>query len=232
MFKFKQFTIKQERCAMKVGTDGCLLGSWADVSHCRRILDIGTGSGLIAIMCAQRSNAYITGLEIDCEAAAQAADNAACSPWRERIEIINCDALSYSSTETFDAIVSNPPFFSSSLKCPDKARTHARHDDTLSCQSLIAKASELLSKGGTLSVVIPNDVLDVWCDEALFKGLSARRITRVHTLPHKAAKRALIEFVKGAHPLPVVNDFILESTSGCYSPEACDLLRDFYLKIE
>lgn len=232
MFQFKQFTIRQERCAMKVGTDGCLLGSWADVSQCSRILDIGTGSGLIAIMCAQRSDATIVGIEIDSEAAAQAAENVALSPWSNRIEIINCDALTYNCTELFDAIVSNPPFFSSSLKCPDKARTCARHDDTLSCPSLLGKASELLRPGGTLSVVLPHDVLDTWCDEALFKGLSARRITRVHTLPHKAAKRVLIEFVKGAHPLPAVDDFILESTPGCYSPEACELLRDFYLKIK
>lgn len=232
MFKFKQFTIEQDRCAMKVGTDGCLLGSWTDITHCRRILDIGTGSGLIAIMCAQRSNAFVTGLEIDNAAATQAAENAAHSPWSNRIAIVNCDALSYSCSEPFDAIVSNPPFFSSSLKCPDKARTFARHDDSLSCPSLLAKASELLCDSGTLSVVVPYDVLNTWCDEALFKGLSPRRITRVHTLPHKAAKRVLIEFVKEAHPLPTIEDFILESTPGCYSPEACDLLRDFYLKIE
>ena len=232
MFQFKQFTIRQERCAMKVGTDGCLLGSWADVSQCKRILDIGTGSGLVAIMCAQRSNAAIIGVEIDSEAAAQAAENVAHSPWSNRIDIINCDALEYSSAEPFDAIVSNPPFFSSSLKCPDKARTFARHDDSLSCSSLLKKASELLCTGGTLSVVLPHDVLDAWCDEALFKGLSARRITRVRTLPHKAAKRVLIEFVKGAHPLPTVNDFTLEETPGSYSPEACELLRDFYLKIK
>ena len=100
---------------MKVGTDGCLLGSWADVSQCKRILDIGTGSGLVAIMCAQRSSAAIIGDEIDSEAAAQAAENVAHSPWSNRIEIINCDALEYSSAEPFDAIVSNPPFFSSSL---------------------------------------------------------------------------------------------------------------------
>lgn len=232
MFQFKQFTIEQERCAMKVGTDGCLLGSWADISHCRRILDIGTGSGLIAIMCAQRSNAAVTGVEIDSDAAAQANENAARSPWSERIEIINCDALSYVSKEPFDAIVSNPPFFNSSLKCPDTARTFARHDDSLSCPSLIGKASELLCARGTLSVIVPHDLMDTWCNEGLFKGLSPRRITRVHTLPHKAAKRVLIEFVKGAHALPHIDDFTLESTPGNYSEEARKLLKDFYLKIE
>lgn len=231
MFRFKQFTIEQERCAMKVGTDGCLLGSWADVSQVRRLLDIGTGTGLVAIMCAQRCDAQITGLEIDGEAAAQAAENAARSPWASRITIINGDALSYTADEPFDAIVSNPPFFSSSLKCPDKARTRARHDDTLSCPALLKKSAELLHHGGTLSVIIPFDALGLWCNEALFKGLSPRRITHVSTLPHKSAKRALIEFVKGAHPAPAIETLTLESSPGCYSPQAVALLRDFYLKI-
>lgn len=232
MFKFKQFTIEQEHCAMKVGTDGCLLGGWADVSQARRLLDIGTGTGLVAIMCAQRCDAQITALEIDSEAAFQAAENAARSPWSERLTIINCDALSYTADEPFDAIVSNPPFFSSSLKSPDKARTCARHDDTLSCPALLRKSAELLRHGGTLSVIIPFDALGQWCNEALFKGLSPRRITHVRTLPHKSAKRALIEFVKGAHPAPTIEIFTLESSPGCYSPQAVELLRDFYLKIE
>lgn len=232
MFKFKQFTINQERCAMKVGTDGCLLGSWVDLSHTRRLLDIGTGSGLIAIMCAQRCDAQITALEIDSDAAAQAVENSNNSPWGNRIDIINCDALSYNSNELFDTIVSNPPFFNSSLKCPDKARTFARHDDSLSHQDLFKKSAELLIDGGTLSVVIPNNLLDTWCNEALYKGLSTRRITHVHTLAHKPAKRVLIEFVKGAFTTPAINDFILESSPGCYSEEARELLRDFYLKID
>ncbi len=217
---------------MKVGTDGCLLGSWADVSHARRLLDIGTGTGLVAIMCAQRSAAQIIGLEIDSEAAAQAAENASRSPWSSRISIVSGDALSYTTDEPFDAIVSNPPFFSSSLKCPDKARTYARHDDTLSCPALLRKSAELLRHEGTLSVIIPFDALEQWCSEALFKGLSPRRITHVSTLPHKRAKRALVEFVKGAHPTPAIEIFTLESSPGCYSPQAVALLRDFYLKIK
>lgn len=231
MFKFKQFTIEQEHCAMKVGTDGCLLGSWVDISHSRRLLDIGTGTGLVAIMCAQRCNAQIVGLEIDCEAARQATENASHSPWSNRISIINSDALTYTTDEPFDTIVSNPPFFSSSLKCPDKARTCARHDDTLSCPALLKKAVELLRDGGTLSVIIPFDTLEQWCSEALFKGLSPRRILEVSTLPHKPPKRALVEFVKGAHPTPTRETFTLETEPGCYSVQAVNLLRDFYLKI-
>ena len=231
MFKFKQFTIKQERCAMKVGTDGCLLGAWADIAGSKHILDIGCGSGLIAIMAAQRSGARITAVEIDKEAAAQARENADASPWKERIEIVNADILGYRSSQPFDAIVSNPPFFIGSLKCPDAARTTARHDSTLPCGALMQCAKELLADGGTLSVVIPADICGLWCDEALFKGLSARRILRVRTLPHKQPKRVLVEFIKGVHTQPEIKDFVLEDSPGQYSSEAKELLRDFYIKI-
>ena len=232
MFRFKQFTIEQEHCAMKVGTDGTLLGAWADISHSERILDIGCGSGLIAIMAAQRSNADVIGIEIDCDAAHQAQKNVMQCAWSDRIEIINCDIQKYHSDRLFDAIVSNPPFFKNSLKCPDNSRTTARHDDTLPCHTLMQCAKNLLADRGTLSVVIPSEMLGSWCDEALFKGLSARRITHVRTLPHKPSKRVLIEFVKGAHAKPVITEFILENTPGNYSQEAKELLRDFYIKIE
>ena len=231
MFKFKRFTIEQERCAMKVGTDGCLLGAWANIGNCKRILDIGCGSGLISIMAAQRSAANITGVEIDCEAAIQARVNVERSPWKERIEIINEDILKFQSAELFDAIVSNPPFFMSSLKCPDNARSLARHDASLPCSALMQCAKELLCDGGTLSVIIPADICELWCNEALFKGLSAQRITYVRTLPHKQPKRVLIEFIKGVNTKPAIADFILENKPGEYSEEAIELLRDFYIKI-
>lgn len=230
-FTFKQFTIEQDMCAMKVGTDGCLIGAWADFAGCQRVLDVGCGSGLIAIMAAQRSDAHITGVEIDADAARQARSNADNSPWGARIEIVNSDFLSYITRERFDAIVSNPPFFKNSLKCPEERRNAARHDTTLPCASMLRHAASLLVEGGTLSVVIPSDMLAEWCDEALFKGLSPRRIARVHTLPHKQAKRVLLELVKGAHPVPDVTDLILEDRPGEYSKEAKLLMQDFYLKI-
>ena len=232
MFRFKQFTIRQDNCAMKVGTDGCLLGAWANLPKEGNILDIGCGSGLLSIMAAQRSNAKITGIEIDSGAAKQAFENVSESPWSNRIEIINCDIIDYNGEDIFDAIISNPPFFQNSLKCPDKARTAARHDDSLSCNELMQCAKRLLVPGGTLSIVIPRDLLNTWCDEALFKGLLPRRITDVRTLPHKQAKRSLVEFVKGVHSIPETSEMTLEEKPGIYSIEAKRLLRDFYLKIE
>ena len=230
-FTFKHFRINQDRCAMKVGTDGCLLGAWADISNSKRILDVGCGSGLIAIMVAQRSNATVTGIEIDPDAAAQASENVSNSPWNDRVEIICCDASNYNSDEKFDAIISNPPFFSNSLRCPAKERTLARHNDTLSATNMFTLAKSLLADNGTLSVVIPCDTLQEWSDEALFKGFSIQRMTTVRTLPHKPAKRALVEFTKGTCHKPVNNEFTLEEKPGIYSMDTKKLLQEFYLKL-
>ena len=128
---------------MKVGTDGCLLGGWFDCSQSRRILDVGTGSGLIAIMAAQRCNAMVTGIEIDNEAALQAKDNVKNSPWCDRVEIIKKDLLEYVPEELFDTIVSNPPYFVNSMKCDDASRTLARHSDSLGSEEFFACASIL-----------------------------------------------------------------------------------------
>lgn len=217
---------------MKVGTDGCLLGAWSDVSESKKVLDIGCGSGLISIMIAQRCNAQITGVEIDPEAAKQAKENAESSPWSNRIEITNKDINIYTTEKKFDTIVSNPPFFSDSLKCPGKERSFARHDETLTCGNLMECVSRMLTNDGKFSIVIPSDYLQKWCDEALFKGLSATRITFVRTLPHKPAKRVLVEFTKRACVKAETTELILEEEPGKYSEKACILLRDFYLKIE
>ena len=232
-FKFKKFTIEQDGCAMKVGTDGCLLGAWFDTDNCRRILDIGTGTGLISIMAAQRCpDAYITGIEIDPTATERAKENAQKSPWSERIEITNCDINIFKAAEQFDCIVSNPPYFSNSLKCDDEQRSLARHNDALTPASFFEQAARLLTKEGKISIIIPCEVSDEWELQATFKGFSAQRITYVRTTPRKAAKRVLIEFRRGACTNPQTFELILESAPGEYSPQAKELLRDFYLKIE
>lgn len=230
-FKFKKFTIEQDDCAMKVGTDGCLLGAWFDVENSKNILDIGAGTGLISIMAAQRSKAAITGVEIDAAAAKKAAENASRSPWSERIKIINSDIQSCHFEAPFDTIVSNPPFFTNSLKCDDNSRTLARHTDNLSPSTLFSCAQRLLTSNGKLSLIIPADSLNNWQSEALYKGFSLHRTTYVKTTPKKQAKRVLVEFRKKATILPLENTLILESTPGMYSPEATALLQDFYLKL-
>lgn len=216
---------------MKVGTDGCLLGGWFDVSCSKRILDIGCGSGLISIMAAQRCNAIITGVEIDGGAAKQARANVSNCPWSNRIRIVEVDILQYSPVEKYDTIVCNPPYFVNSLKCGTESRTLARHSDTLSCEKFFAKAGELLAPDGKVSIVIPCDIFSEWKDAAAIKGFTPSRITYIKTTPHKMPKRVLVEFVRAYTAETTVTTLVLEEERGVYSKDAQVILRDFYLKI-
>lgn len=230
-FKFKQFTIEQNDCAMKVGTDGCLLGGWFNCGESKRILDIGCGTGLIAIMAAQRSDATITGVEIDSKAAMQARINADNSPWGKRIEIINCDLLEYNDNTRYDNIVSNPPYFINSLKCDNSSRTLARHSDSLDCKVFFKKCVDLLDNDGRVSIVIPCDIMEEWEAAAIEQNLYPTRITLIKTTPKKSPKRALIEFAFTPDDEIAKSTLILESTPGEYSNEAKEILGSFYLKL-
>lgn len=142
-FKFKQFTVYHDKCAMKVGTDGVLLGAWCDVAGARRVLDVGTGTGLIALMIAQRSEARITALDVDAAAVEQARENCSASPWAERIDVEQADFCSYRPDALFDCIVSNPPYFVEDVHCPDKQRNMARHTAGLTFSSLLERVGAL-----------------------------------------------------------------------------------------
>lgn len=231
-FKFKQFTIFQDGCAMKVGTDGCLLGGWFDCSESREILDIGCGSGLISLMAAQRSSANITGVEIDSDASLQATENVKNSQWAERVGIVNCDLLSFKSEKLYDTIVSNPPYFVNSLKCDDSSRTLARHSDSLGSMEFFAKCASLSTDDAKVSIIIPCDIMDEWQSSAKANGFAARHVTFVKTTPRKQPKRVMLEFTKHACDTPITDTLILESSPGEYSEEAKKILRDFYLKID
>ena len=232
-FKFKQFTIVQDGCAMKVGTDGCLLGGWFNCAGSRNVLDIGCGSGLIAIMAAQRCNAQITGIEIDRNASLQARENVAASPWAGRIEIINSDFLEYENDEKrFDTIVCNPPYFVNSLKCDKSSRTLARHSDSLNCNDFFAKCAEVSTADSTVSIIIPCDIAEEWQSAAEKNGFNASRITYIKTTPKKDPKRVLMEFARNGAEKAVENTLVFENGRGEYSEETKEILRDFYLKIE
>ena len=153
-FRFKQFTVWHDRCAMKVGTDAVLLGSWVNVDGAKRLLDIGCGCGLIALMVAQRCEGQVVAIEIDSEASSQAAENVSRSPWSERMEVINADIRTFVDDEGFDVIFSNPPYFMESLKCPDRKRSDARHTDSLSFDDLMRSASSLLKQTGIETVSV------------------------------------------------------------------------------
>lgn len=158
-FQFKQFTVRHDKCAMKVGTDGVLLGAWAPVQNAKYILDVGAGSGLISLQLAQRNPwASITSIEIDPAAAAQAKENIQSSPWSDRMEVICSDFRDYHAENKFDLIVSNPPYFVDALKCPDNQRCMARHTSELNYELLFGHSTHLLSEQGIISVIIPSEV--------------------------------------------------------------------------
>lgn len=231
-FQFKQFTIYHDQCAMKVGTDGTLLGAWTPVEAAHRILDIGTGSGLIALMLAQRSpSARITGIDIDEAAIRQARSNAAASPWGQRIEMVCKDICRLGARQgRYDVVVSNPPYFVERVACPDAARHAARHTDSLSFEQLLLVVDNLLTEDGTFSVVLPADACNEFLATALHHQLYLHHQTWVHTRPAKPAKRVLMTFVR--HPVATQTDLlIIESEAGVYSPEFIRLLKDFYIRL-
>ena len=229
-FEFKQFTIHQECCAMKVGTDGTLLGAWASVpTGICRILDIGTGTGLIALMMAQRyPEAEVTGIDMDREAVSQAMANAVASPFSHRVQITQADIADF-SVEPFDAIVCNPPYFVDSLVCPDSARTLARHTSSLPYKTLMQSVKRLLKDDGLFSVIIPVDCRSQLLSEAALAGLVLSKECAIKTTPKKTPKRCLMEFRK--QPVAFVNTSteVLETDNGQRSVWYHHITKDFYL---
>ncbi len=231
MFRFKEFELQDDLCAMKVGTDGVLLGAWADLRGGRRVLDMGTGSGLIALMAAQRvPTAEVVAIDIDHGAARQARANVAASPWSSRIEVLEADVREFNSERRFSHIVSNPPFFVDSLHSPNGARTVARHTTSLTFDDIVAAACRLLDDGGVLSLILPTDVASDM-RYAAFGRLWLCRQTDVATREGDAPKRTLMEFVMSPSPLmPRVDSLLIHSSSGGYSEAYRRLVEEFYLK--
>jgi tRNA1Val (adenine37-N6)-methyltransferase len=228
-FRFKRFMVNQEDCAMKVGTDGVLLGAWADVRPGCSVLDIGTGTGLVALMAAQRGAGRVTAIEIDTAAAAQAARNAAGSEWPDRIEVVAVDIADYKSDTLFDRILSNPPYFRDSLRSPDTGRNTARHNDTLSYETLVKCSASLLAPGGLLCVVLPYDAVDEFMRHAQLAGLCLARRTDVVTAPGREPKRSLLAF--GTEYVQSVTDVLsMRDDDGNESVRYVELVKDFYLK--
>lgn len=229
-FSFKQFTVYHDRCAMKVGTDGVLLGAWADVSDSKHILDVGTGTGLISLMLAQRSDALITAIDIDESAINQAKDNVLVSPWKDRISVKKIDVNEYVESHAFDVIVSNPPYFIDSLKCVNEQRNKARHTDTLSAVQLVGKVADLLSSNGRFSLIIPFEQSADIIRMAEEVGMYPSRHTAVITRPGLLPKRSLLEFRKDKCVCQST-ELIIELDRHVYTDEYIALTKDFYLKM-
>ena len=180
---------------MKVGTDGVLLGAWAQGG--RRILDIGSGTGLISLMMAQRfPEAEVVGIDMDADACGQARENVMASPFRDRVEIECCRLQDFGGVGVFDAIVSNPPFFVDSLKNPDSKRTMARHTDSLPFRDLFAGVKRLLSDDGIFSAIVPVEVVEQFVAESYILGFYIIRKCGVKTVERKQPKRFMLSFAK------------------------------------
>ena len=228
-FRFRQFLIVQDKTPMKVGTDGVLLGAWAEGG--RRILDIGTGTGLVALMMAQRfPDAEVTGIDISDEAAEEASCNVRQSPFSNRVRIARADFRKMACDAKYDAIVCNPPYFENSLKCPERGRSMARHSDTLPLTELVRKAGEMLLNGGVFSMIIPYSLLDEAITEAKSCGFAVRRGMRVRGTEGAEWKRGLLTFELGGEARQCPMDAMtLERERGVRSDAYRKLTEEFYL---
>jgi len=231
-FNFKQFTINQNKCAFKVGTDGVLFGACADLTGAERILDIGTGTGLVAIMSAQRCNADIVAIEPDYSSYEQACENVNNCKWKTRIRVINQDLQKFSTyiDQKFNLILTNPPYFRDSLKSPDPGRTAARHTDTLNSNELLNGVSILLSDRGTFQLIMPYTEGTLFIAEAGGFGLFCTRLIKIKPFPSGEIIRLIMKFERNRKP--VTESFLsLETgTRHSYTEEYKNVTRDFYLK--
>lgn len=231
-FHFKQFTIVQHDSSHKVGTDGVLLGAWTDVGHAKRILDVGTGTGLIALMLAQRttSDVQIDAIEIQSHDVERARSNVLASPWHQRIAIHHEHFQTYDRGYKYDLIVSNPPFFVNSSVAPDEKRSAARHTTPLPFDDLVSSALRLLEPSGVLAVILPtveSNKLQSLAEEA---GLLVVRQMTVFTRVGKPAERILLEFKRGHLLETYVESLIIHEKQNEWSNSYRQLTRDFYLK--
>lgn len=230
-FRFKRFTVEHDRSSMKVGVDGVSLACWANVAQSRRILDVGTGCGVIALICAQRSpEAFVEGIDIDSSSVEEAANNFRNSPFGERLEAKCVDFISMPADAKWDHIVSNPPFFDSGMSSAESARIAARHQLLLNIESLLEKAAGLLSDAGRLSVVLPTDMLPRLKNAAEKNGLQLSRLTYVKGHPNARAKRILAELSVSSVSAASEDELVMMDSEGNPTEHYRRLCADFYLK--
>ncbi|TLX76026.1 methyltransferase [Labilibacter sediminis] len=231
-FSFKEFIVHQDKTAMKVGTDGVLLGAWANCDKAKKILDIGSGTGLISLMLAQRTeNAAIDAIEIDDSAFGQMQQNFELSPWKNRLTSIHMDFKHYSTTSgnKYELIVSNPPFFINSLKNECNKKSLARHTDSLSFAELISGIDMLLAENGIFCVILPATEKSSFIELAKTSGLNLTRCLYIKPTPSKPAKRILMEFSLSKSVCIEEEIIIEDSGRHGYSNEYKELTKDFYL---
>ncbi len=233
-FQFKQFSIEQDKCAMKIGTDGVLLGSWTSIEHNpHSVLDIGAGTGVLALMLAQRSFAQqIDALEIDANAYEQCVNNFENSPWRDRLFCYHAAfdefVTEMQDEESYDLILSNPPFYTSSFKTLNSTRDLARFEDALPFKELLTGVTKLLADNGIFSVIIPFSAETNFITLARKANLYPQKITRVKGNINSETKRTLIAFTK-TNKQHIINELCIEIERNVYTEDYIALTKDFYL---
>lgn len=235
MFEFKQFTIQQDKCAMKVGTDGVLLGAWTPIDRpIDTILDIGSGTGLLALMMAQRTNAQeIDAIEIDQEAYIQSVENFEASPWADRLFCYHTDLETFANEmdQTYDLIISNPPFFTEDTNSQDPKRDLARNEQSLPFELLVEAVEYFLAPQGIFSVIVPIGQEEKIMHLAAQYHIYPFKVTRVKGTEDTPIKRSLIAFSRDLINQIPLNDLVLEEKRHTYTAEYQDITKDFYLKL-
>lgn len=231
VFRFKQFSVKNDLTAMKVGTDGVLLGAWCPVDGARHVLDVGTGCGVIALMIAQRiADALIDAIDIDHDAIEEATLNFSNSPWAERLTAIQGDFNGMDAGGRYDLIVSNPPFFTNGVLPTGDARTTARHTGALTYRQLIDGAVRMMTADGDLALISPTDAEGDIIEAAAFASLPVRQMVRVIPVEGAAPKRTL--WLLSHRDIPYREESItIAHADGTFTREYIDLTGAFYLKM-
>ncbi len=235
MFKFKQFAVNQDRCAMKIGTDAVLLGAWCPIdNNPKSILDVGAGTGILALMLAQRTNAdQIDALEIDEEAYEQCVENFENSPWADKLFCYHAalDEFVDDPEDEYDLIISNPPFYSEDFKTADEQRDLARFQDAMPFEDLIEAADLLLSENGTFAVVIPYKEEERFIDLCAEYELYAVKATRVKGSQKTPIVRSLLAFKRYELSVLTADELVIEINRHEYTDDYINLTQDFYLKM-
>lgn len=233
-FRFKQFNVAQGKSAMKVGTDGVLLGAWVRIpDEVDSVLDIGTGTGLIALQIAQRCDSeIIDALEIESGAFEQAVENFENSPWSDRLFCYHASLQEFAleMDEGYDLIVCNPPYFNNSYQAKGEKRNLARQTEQLDFETLLKCTSRLLNPEGTCAFIIPMDQEEIFTAAGKKNSLYPNRITRVKGSPSSPVKRSLIQFQR-EKASPDLSELIVETSRHVYTQKYVDLVKDFYLKM-
>ncbi len=232
-FQFKTFTIHQQKVAFKVGTDSVILGAWAEMNNAKTLLDVGTGSGLLALIMASKfPELTITAVEIDAESAAEAEQNCRESPFHHRIQIVGDDFKSWAKSQSpkcFDAIISNPPYFNNDLKNPDQRKSAARHTSTLNFSELAVGVSHLLKKQGLFYVILPAEQFDFFSQCALGASLYLSKKLYIKNKPSGNVIRVAGCFAKSENEI-IESSLSIRNDNHQYSEDYIHLTKDLYIK--